>query len=193
MRHAAFVQPKLEQPPLLIGLGESRADAMAGARAWFSAEMDRTSSKDWPRLIALQEQLTIYTEDEFAAKMGVPLDDWLARLSSAGIAPKVVSAAAEEERHLPLPTPKGNNSSLLNLMYYTLGALLFLGVLAGMRYGGTQILRREIDAVTNSSSGFDIGDSVEFEPIGTVDPDDLWGDMYGPLDSDPAIDGVYGP
>jgi hypothetical protein len=194
MRHAAMIQPKPERPPLLIGLGETRADAMAGARAWFSAEMDRTSSKDWPRLFALQEQLTVYTEDEFPAKTGMGLDDWLAGMSAAGTAPTVASAAAERDAWVPLPTPKGNNSSLLLVVYCALSALIFIGVLAGVKYGGTHILNREIESITNSNNSFDIGSGPSYNSdFETIDPDDLWGDMYGPIDGmGPSIGGVSG-
>jgi hypothetical protein len=194
MRHAALIQPKPEQPPQLIGLGETWADAMAGARAWFGTEMDRTSSKDWPRLFALQEQLTVYTEDEFAAKTGIALDDWLAHVSATGIAPTMTSAMPVEDAWIPLPAPRSNSNSLPMMVYYTIGALIFISVMAGVRYGGTRILQREIDAITNSNNAFDIGSGPAYDSaIATVDPDDFWGDLYGPLDTGPSIGGVTGP
>ena len=194
MRYAALIQPKPEQLPILIGLGETWGDAMAGARAWFGAEMDRTNSKDWPRLIALQEGLLIYTEDEFRAKIGMPLDDWLAGMTAAGAAPKVATVA-QEVTGAPLPTIKNSGSSSLPMVVYcTLGALLFFGIMAGVRYGGTQLIKRELDSITQSNSGLDIGSGTEYDSgIKTVDPDNLWGGMYEPIDMDPGISGIAGP
>ena len=87
MRYAATIQPHPGQPPLLIGTGETHPEALGAARVWFQKEFDRTSSKEWGRLTALQEQLTISTEEEFAARTGVGLDEWLARMAASGVGP----------------------------------------------------------------------------------------------------------
>ena len=96
MRYATMVQPHPDKPPHLVGIGETRDAALAAARVWFRAEFDRTSSKDWPGLIALQDQLTVSTEEEFAARTGVGLDDWLARMAATGVAPATAPASINE-------------------------------------------------------------------------------------------------
>ena len=194
MRHVATIQPHPDKLPQLVGIGESGADALSGARAWFSQEFDRTNSKDWFRLIALQDTLADDTEDEFAAKTGVGLDDWLARMTAAGTTPAKAAPVPAVDANPPLPALKGNNSSQMVVIYCALSVLIFVGILAGVKYGGTRILNREIESISRSNNSFDVGSGPAFDSaIGTIDPDDLWGGLYGTMEPDTSIDGVMGP
>src|SRR5262245_59963148 len=105
MRYAATIQLHPDTPPLLIGVGESHPEALAAARAWFQKEFDRTNSKEWSRLSALQAQLAVSTEVEFASRTGVGLDAWLARTAAAGVAP-ATPLPETEGRPLVPPTPR---------------------------------------------------------------------------------------
>jgi len=194
MRYAATIQPHPNKPPLLIGTGETYQEALAAARAWFQAEFDSTSSKEWTRLYALQDQLAVSTEEEFASRTGVPLDDWLARMAAAGVAP--ARALPEPEgRPLAMPTPRQAGASGRDkLVYAALFCLLFVGSLATVKYVGGRLVNREIHAALSNNNN-PIGTGPVMAPaIATIDPDDLWGDFYGPsYDDGDTIGGIAGP
>jgi len=112
MHYAATIQSHPEKPPLLIGVGETHPEALGAARIWFQKEFDRTSSKDWGRLTALQEQLTISTEEEFASRTGVGLDERLARMAAAGVAPAKAPKEPEPYRPLVPPSPRSGGAEI---------------------------------------------------------------------------------
>jgi hypothetical protein len=188
MRYATMVQPHPDKPPHLVGIGETRDDALAAARVWFRAEFDRTSSKDWPGLIALQDQIAISTEEEFATRTGVGLDEWLARMTTAGVAPATAPATSEEDAWVPLTTHRRDRGSLHFLLYCAFCACIFVGVVATARYGATRLLNRQIDSITNSS--YQIGGPMA-PAIPTFDADAFWGGNNDPYSfDDTQIDGI---
>jgi hypothetical protein len=192
MRYAATIQPKPEKPPLLIGTGETYQEALAAARAWFQKEFDRTSSKEWTRLYALQDQLAVSTEEEFAPRTGVSLDEWLARMAAAGVAP-AKALPEPEDRPFVVPTPRQAGASGRDKLVYTaLFIVLFAGSLATVKYVGGRLVHREIQAAL-SNSGNPIGGPVMAPAIATFDTDDLWGDFYDPSSQDTEIGGIAGP
>ncbi|HEY7035202.1 MAG TPA: hypothetical protein VH482_27940 [Thermomicrobiales bacterium] len=193
MRYAATIQPHPEKPPLLIGVGETQPEALAAARAWFQQELDHTSSKEWSRIYALQDQLGVASEDEFASRTGVGLDEWLARMAAAGVAP---AKAPPVTAHAPLapPTPrKPGAGGLEKLVYCGLFCALFVGSLATAKYVGGRLVDREIHtALSNSNNPIGTG-PVAAPAIATIDTDDLWGGLYDPDAGGDQIDGIAGP
>lgn len=164
---------------------------MAAARAWFQQEFDRTSSREWTRLYALQAQLAVSTEDEFAARTGVGLDEWLARMAAAGVVP--AKALPESEgRPLPMPRPRrGGPSGREKLVYVALVCTLFVGSLATVRYVGGKLVHREINAAL-SNGNVPVGNPVAAPAIATIDPKTLWGGLYDPSSGGDQINGVAG-
>jgi hypothetical protein len=193
MRYAATVQPHPEKPPLLIGVGETQPEALAAARAWFQKEFDRTSSKDWSRLYALQDRLALSTEDEFTARTGVGLDTWLARMAAAGVAP-ATPLPETEGRPLVPPTPrKPGASGTEKLIYCALVFVLFAGSLGTMRYLGSKLVHHEIQTALSNKNNPIAGAPVAAPAIPTLDTGNLWGGLYDPNTGDDQINGVAGP
>ena len=192
MHYAATIQSHPEKPPLLIGVGETHPEALGAARIWFQKEFDRTSSKDWGRLTALQEQLTISTEEEFASRTGVGLDEWLARMAAAGVAPAKAPKEPEPYRPLVPPSPRSGAGGDQKFVYVALFFVLFSGSFATVRYLSGRLVNHTIEtAISNSNTGINTGPA--FEPaIATFDPDGLWGGDYE-LPDDSDIDTVAGP
>jgi hypothetical protein len=181
MRYAAVIRTGPGSAPRLVGVGESRDGALAGARIWFAAQFERTPHRDWPLLIALQDQLAVYTEDEFTARVGSSLADWLSRMSAAGITPPIappapVSAAASDESWIPEPRRR-NDRGARALVSYLLIAVAIVGVLTAAKYVGGRMLQRELNEIANGENP--VSGPVYAPAIGTFDPD-AWGMTYEP-------------
>jgi hypothetical protein len=186
MRYAAVIRTHPDASPRLVGVGDSRDDALAGARVWFQAQFDKTSHKDWPRLIALQDQLVVATEDELAAQTGSTLDDWLARMSAARIAPATAppaaaSTATSDDLWIPLPRRREDGSARA-LVSFVLIAIAIVGVLTTAKYVGGHMLQHELNDIANQDIG--VSGPVYAPAIGTFDADALNGGFY-----DPGFDG----
>jgi hypothetical protein len=89
MRYVAVSRPDAAAPIQILGVGESMDDAFAGARAWFDTAFANVDSETrrWRELFAMQNNLDAVPESVLHEKTGVSLDDWLARLASAGLSP----------------------------------------------------------------------------------------------------------
>ena len=182
MRHAAVIRTHADATPRLVGVGDSRDEALAGARVWFQAQFERTSHKDWPRLIALQDQLVVYTEDELAAQTGSTLDEWLTRMTAAGIAPATAppvaaSTTSPDDGWISPPRPRTDDGARA-LVSYVLVGIAIIGVLTTAKYVGGRILQRELNDVANQQ--IPISGPVYAPAIGTFDPDVLIGGGYDP-------------
>jgi hypothetical protein len=191
MRYAATIQPHPEKPLLLIGTGESYQDALAAARAWFQKEFDHTSAKDWTRLYALQDRLAVSTEDEFAARTGIDLDEWLARMAAAGVAPATAPPVTEDQP-LVVPGPRrSGGSGVEKLIFTALICLLLAGSLMAVKYAGVRFVDREIEsALSKSDNPFGQGPAVA-PAVATFDPDSLWRGSFDPSGGD-EIGGIAG-
>ena len=84
MRYVAVSQPTPWSPMEIIGVGETMDEAYSGARAWFENAFDKFGEHRWNELVAMQNNLNAVSETVLHERTGVTLDEWLARLASAG-------------------------------------------------------------------------------------------------------------
>jgi hypothetical protein len=154
MRFAAVSQSRPGAPVHVLGVGETMDDAFASARAWFETQFQRASSKDQAHLIALQDHLSVFAEDDLEAKSGLSLDGWLARMRAVGVVPPAVkakpAAPAEVDDIWVDPPPLPTDGSGIGLETWVLAALVFVGVpLCEMWWGFKHI---HIEGVTTTSA-----------------------------------------
>jgi hypothetical protein len=183
MRHAAVIRSRAEAAPQLVGVGETRDDALAGARIWFQAQFDRTSHKDWPRLIALQDRLTVYAEHELTSETGIGLDEVLERMAAAGFAPSTApaepTASASDDAWPTSPPPvRRSDDSTRSVLYSVIFGILLIGFLVAVRYTGGRYFRQDLLELINADQP--VMGPVSGPSIGTFDPDDFMIPTYSP-------------
>jgi hypothetical protein len=145
MRYAAVTQSRPEAPVHVVGVGETPEEASASARHWFDGQFKRVRQKEWAHVMALQDHLTVFSEEDLEARSGADLDAWLKRMAAVGVVPvqvKPTPAAAEPDVWSgPVQTPQ---TSEYGTETWVLGAIVFLAVPAfELWWGAKQVALEE--------------------------------------------------
>lgn len=147
MRYVALTRLNLNSPVHLLGVGETLEAARTAAINWFDGAVDRGLVRGTTELLALQDRLTIMTEDDLLQQSGVGLDEWLLRAAVRGETLGSTEAAAPAPVE---PVVYKDNRLITSLQDLALVVVMLIALPIGLtfwqlyRHGFVEIFSAEI-------------------------------------------------